>query len=92
MAFLYPHNRLLAVISQRYRRLEEFFVEIYNAVKGISLKKGISIYKLEKNLGYPNGSISKWNRQIPNAVRLQEVADYLGVTSSYILSQSRKER
>nr|WP_240088772.1 helix-turn-helix transcriptional regulator [Ligilactobacillus ruminis] len=56
------------------------------------MKKGISIYKLEKNLGYPNGSISKWNRQIPNAVRLQEVADYLGVTSSYILSQSRKER
>ena len=67
-------------------------MEIYNAVIGISLKKGISIYKLEKNLGYPNGSISKWNRQIPNAVRLQEVADYLGVTSSYILSQSRKER
>lgn len=67
-------------------------MEIYNAVKGISLKKGISIYKLEKNLGYSNGSISKWNRQIPNAVRLQEVADYLGVTSSYILSQSRKER
>ena len=67
-------------------------MEIYNAVKGISLKKGISNYKLEKNLGYPNGSISKWNRQIPNAVRLQEVADYLGVTSSYILSQSRKER
>ena len=67
-------------------------MEIYNAVKGISLKNGISIYKLEKNLGYPNGSISKWNRQIPNAVRLQEVADYLGVTSSYILSQSRKER
>ena len=67
-------------------------MQIYNAVKGISLKKGISIYKLEKNLGYPNGSISKWNRQIPNAVRLQEVADYLGVTSSYILSQSRKER
>lgn len=67
-------------------------MEIYNAVKGISLKKGISIYKLEKSLGYPNGSISKWNRQIPNAVRLQEVADYLGVTSSYILSQSRKER
>lgn len=67
-------------------------MEIYNAVKGISLKKGISIYKLEKNLGYPNGSISKWNRQITNAVRLQEVADYLGVTSSYILSQSRKER
>lgn len=66
-------------------------MKIYNAVKDISAQNGISIYKIEKELGYSNGSISKWNRQIPNALRLQEVADYLGVTSSYILNEARKE-
>ena len=66
-------------------------MKIYNAVKDISAQNGISIYKIEKELGYSNGSISKWNRQIPNALRLQEVADFLGVTSSYILNIARKE-
>ena len=63
-----------------------------DVIKDLAVKKKISVAELERTLGFGNGSISKWNRQIPNAVRLQEVADYLGVTSSYILSQSRKER
>jgi len=66
-------------------------LKLYDAVKDISSKKGMSIYKLERALRYSNGSISKWNRQVPNAIRLQEVADYLGVTSSYILNEARKE-
>lgn len=66
-------------------------MKIYDAVKEISNKKNVSIYRLEKDLGLANGAISKWNRQIPNAVRLQEVANYLGVTISYILDLSRKD-
>ena len=63
-----------------------------DVIKDLTVQKKISVAELERTLGFGNGSISKWNRQVPNAVRLQEVADYLGVTSSYILSQSRKER
>lgn len=66
-------------------------MKIYDTVKNLSEKKNISIYRLEKDLGFPNGAVSKWNRQIPNALRLQEVADYLGVTSSYILNEARKD-
>ena len=63
-------------------------MEIYNAVKGISLKKGISIYKLEKNLGYPNGSISKWNKQSPSVDKLNKVADYFDVSVDYLLGRT----
>ncbi|WP_278744036.1 helix-turn-helix domain-containing protein [Ligilactobacillus agilis] len=66
-------------------------MKIYDTVKNLSEKKNISIYRLEKDLGFPNGAVSKWNRQIPNAVRLQQVANYLGVTISYILDLSRKD-
>ncbi|PAY37412.1 helix-turn-helix domain-containing protein [Ligilactobacillus salivarius] len=66
-------------------------MKIYDTVKRLSSEKNISVYRLEKDLGLANGAISKWNRQIPNALRLQEVADYLGVTSSYILNESRKD-
>lgn len=64
---------------------------IYDAIKKLSEEKNISIYRLEKDLGLANGAISKWNKQIPNAVRLQRVANYLGVTSSYILDLARKD-
>lgn len=66
-------------------------MKIYDTVKRLSSEKNISVYRLEKDLGLANGAISKWNKQIPNAVRLQEVADYLGVTSSYILNEARKD-
>ena len=64
---------------------------IYDAIKKLSEEKNTSIYRLEKDLGFPNGAVSKWNKQIPNAVRLQQVANYLGVTSSYILDLARKD-
>ena len=66
-------------------------MKIYDTVKRLSSEKNISVYRLEKDLGLANGAISKWNKQIPNALRLQEVADYLGVTSSYILNEARKD-
>lgn len=63
---------------------------VYSAVKAISKKKEISIYRIEKDLNYTNGTISKWDRSMPSADRLQAVADYLGVTSTYILNKSRE--
>lgn len=66
-------------------------VRIYDTVKRLSNEKNLSIYRIEKDLDLANGAISKWNKQIPNAVRLQEVADYLGVTTSFILNEARKE-
>ena len=66
-------------------------MKIYDTVKRLSSEKNISVYRIERDLGLANGAISKWNRQIPNALRLQEVADYLGVTSSYILNEARKD-
>lgn len=66
-------------------------MKIYDTVKRLSSEKNISIYRIERDLGLANGAISKWNKQIPNALRLQEVADYLGVTSSYILNEVRKD-
>ncbi|PEH10058.1 helix-turn-helix transcriptional regulator [uncultured Megamonas sp.] len=66
-------------------------MKIYDVIKKISSEKNISIYKLEHDLNFSNGSISKWNTWSPNAVKLQEVADYLGVTSSFILNEARKD-
>lgn len=39
-----------------------------------------------------NGRIGKWDISEPQAGALQQVANYLGVTSAYILDKAREKR
>ena len=54
-------------------------------IKKLCEKRGISIYKLEKDLGFSESSICKWENSIPSAIKLKQVADYFGVTIDYLL-------
>ncbi|WP_260983198.1 helix-turn-helix domain-containing protein [Lactobacillus johnsonii] len=51
-----------------------------------------SIYQIEHDLQLSNRIISKWNKSIPRADVLQDVADYLGVTPQYLFKLARKEK
>lgn len=66
-------------------------LKLYSAIKEVAKEKSISIYKMEHDLDFSNGSIYKWNESIPNANRLQKVANYLGVTISFLLDKSEKQ-
>ncbi|WP_435633955.1 XRE family transcriptional regulator [Levilactobacillus brevis] len=66
-------------------------MSIYSVVKKIADAKEISIYKIERDLNITNGSINKWNRSMPGADKLQLVADYLGVTTAFILNKSKED-
>ncbi|WP_423250945.1 XRE family transcriptional regulator [Lactobacillus crispatus] len=50
------------------------------------------MYQIEHDLQLSNGMISKWNKSMPRADALQDVADYLGVTTQYLFSLARKEK
>ncbi|EDX41569.1 helix-turn-helix domain-containing protein [Limosilactobacillus reuteri] len=65
-------------------------MSVYTAVKKVAYEKGKSIYRIERDLGLSNGYISKWNKSMPGADKLQAVADYLGVTPQYLLYISEK--
>lgn len=65
-------------------------MSIYSAVKELAQHKKISIYKMEHDLGFPNGIISKWDHSMPGADKLQLVADYLGVTTAFVLNKSKE--
>lgn len=58
---------------------------IYDTIKDVAANQGISIYRIEKDLEFPNGLISKWNKSIPSASNLAKVAKYLGVTTEKLL-------
>ena len=53
---------------------------IYGNIAQLCKKNGISIAKLEKELGIGNGTIGRWEKSSPTIDNLKKVADYFGVT------------
>ena len=53
---------------------------LYDNIKSLCIKKGISVGSMEKALLFSNGSISKWNESEPGVWKVQKVAEYLGVS------------
>lgn len=60
---------------------------IYDKIKEIASEKGISIYKIEKDLNLGNGAISKWNISSPSAITLKSIANYLNVRLEQLLEE-----
>lgn len=55
-------------------------------VKAICKERGIAISKLERDLDFANGYISRLKKGSFPADRLFKIADYLGVTVDYLLT------
>lgn len=60
-------------------------------VKELAKKQGISLPSLEAELGFGNSTIVKWDKSIPNAEKLNAVAQYFGVTMDYLLNGSHED-
>ena len=55
---------------------------IYDNIKAIADKKGMSIAEIEKKAQIGNGIIGKWKESIPNVDSLVKVAKVLNVSIS----------
>lgn len=69
-----------------------FFLKLYSVIKQIAAKRNISIYKLERELGFSNGRISKWDSGMPGADALDQVASYFGVSAEEILKLAKENK
>lgn len=67
-------------------------MSVYSAIKKIAKERNVSIYHLEQVLDFSNGMISKWDKSTPSAMNLQKTADYLGVSTSFILNKSKGDK
>ena len=61
---------------------------IKERVKALADEKNISISKLEQTLGFGNSTIMKWDKILPNASRLQAVADFFDVSVDFLLGRT----
>ena len=64
---------------------------IYGAIKNVASNRNVSIYRIEKDLGFTKGSINKWDHSMPGADKLQKVAAYLGVTTDALLNMAKEK-
>ena len=56
----------------------------YERMESLRKSKGISQGSLEKELGFSNGSVSKWKHSMPTHERLKKLADYFQVSVDYL--------
>lgn len=62
---------------------------LYNRIKGLCLKKGITISKLETDLSFGNSSIKKWEKvSSPSVDKIIKVASYFDVSVDYLLGRT----
>lgn len=65
---------------------------LYDRIKEVAAEQNVTIYRLEKDLGLSNGSISKWNNSVPFSTSLIKVANYLGTTVEFLSSDSSQNK
>ncbi len=56
-------------------------------IRELAKLRGLSLPKLEAELGFGNGTIVRWDTASPTAEKLQIVADYLDVSVDYLLGR-----
>ncbi|CAK1255039.1 helix-turn-helix transcriptional regulator [Fructobacillus cardui] len=64
-------------------------MSIYQRVKGLANNR-ISIRELEHQLGFPNGTIQKWDDNA-NSQKLKKVANYFQVSTDYLLGNDIRQ-
>lgn len=60
----------------------------YEKIKELADTHGISLMKLEEDLGYSRNTLYKLKSQKPNAERISEIADYFNVSTDYLLGRT----
>ena len=60
---------------------------IYGRIKELAERQKLSIRSLEEKLGYGNGTIRRWEKQVPGVDKVHKVADYFNVSVDYLLGR-----
>ena len=61
---------------------------MFDTIKSLCDEKSITIFKLEKDLGFSNGAIRRWRKSSPSVENLDKVADYFNVSIAYLLGKT----
>ncbi|WP_376740238.1 helix-turn-helix domain-containing protein [Listeria innocua] len=60
----------------------------FERVKELCKKRGITVSRLEEEVGFGKNSIYSWKKNNPSSDKLQKVADYFNVSTDYLLART----
>lgn len=60
-------------------------------IKELCKEKGTNLSRLEAELGFANGTIKRWDKNVPASDRLLLVASYFDVTAEYLMTGEEKQ-
>lgn len=86
------HFLLYAIYFDCQYKSEVFFANftlrgdnmIYETIKELCYKKGITVAQAEKEMGYARSTLCKIDKNKPTLNKLQTIADYFGVSVEYL--------
>ena len=61
---------------------------LYERIKMLAEKKGISIKQVERSLGLAEGHIKKWKTHTPTSASVALIADFFGVSADYLMGRN----
>lgn len=85
------HHHDTRLLSSCQGVLQDFFLaqggkmNLRDRIRELANAKGMSLPKLESELGFGNSTIVKWDKSTPNVNKLIKVADYFGVSLDYLM-------
>lgn len=62
-----------------------------DAIYAICREKAVAVTKVEKDLGWSQGTIRRWEKNIPSIEKVVAVADYLGVSVDAVCGRKTEE-
>lgn len=66
-------------------------MNLYQKVKRRCMAAGISVSELERRLGFPRGSVAKWDNNIPSIQKVERVAEELGITIDTLIKDGEDD-
>ena len=66
-------------------------MSFYERLEDLRKSKDLSQKELETELGFSNGSISKWKKSTPTHDRMQKIANYFNVSVDYLVTGKEPE-
>ena len=87
MLYFQKVNSYFAIFSET----GEMSMTLKDKIKELCAKEKISMNKLETDLDFGKGYISKLGKSSPNASKLQKIADYFGVSLDYLIGSENNE-
>lgn len=95
LGFCCPHAPYyigkFAKCQEVFRKYTEFFrggVFLVKKIKKLCDEQDKTLFSLEKECGFGNGTINKWDKNSPSIARVMLVAKALNTTVSYLIGET----